>query len=210
MNLATVEIKAFVPARDFELSKRFYRDLGFEVPWSSDDLAYLHAGDSSFLLQKFYNREHAENFMMHLLVRDVEAWWQHVVAQELVERYGVQAEPPEDRPWAIRDFTLTDPAGVLWRIGQNIPATQEEPAMPDEQPKFESTSLSGARFHDVDLRSSSFDDVALADASFSNVSFKGAKFANIDFRNVEISDANVAGMTINGILMTDLLYGKSP
>ena len=25
----TVEIKAFVPARDFELSKRFYADLGF-------------------------------------------------------------------------------------------------------------------------------------------------------------------------------------
>ena len=92
MNLATVEIKAFVPARDFELSKRFYRDLGFEIPWSSDDLAYLHAGDSSFLLQKFYNREHARNFMMHLLVRDVEAWWQHVVAQKLVERYGVAAD----------------------------------------------------------------------------------------------------------------------
>ncbi len=39
MNLDTVEIKAFVPARDFELSKRFYEDLGFSVAWSSDDLA---------------------------------------------------------------------------------------------------------------------------------------------------------------------------
>ena len=124
MNLATVEIKAFVPARDFELSKRFYGDLGFEIPWSSDDLAYLHAGSASFLLQKFYNREHAGNFMMHLLVEDVEAWWRHVVAQELAKRYDVHAEPPEDRPWAIRDFVLTDPAGVLWRIGQNIPSTE--------------------------------------------------------------------------------------
>lgn len=124
LNLQTVELKAFVPAQDFELSKQFYRDLGFDIPWSSDDLAYLHAGDSSFLLQKFYVPEHAGNFMMHLLVADVEAWWQHVQSQRLAERYGVLAQPPEDRPWAIRDFVLTDPAGVLWRIGQNIGGPQ--------------------------------------------------------------------------------------
>jgi len=120
MNLEAVEIKAFVPARDMDLSLRFYRDLGFSVPWSSDELAYLHAGDCSFLLQKFYVAEHAGNFMMHMLVADVESWWRQVQAQQLVERYGVHALPPEDRPWAIRDFVLTDPSGVLWRIGQNI------------------------------------------------------------------------------------------
>lgn len=119
-DLRTVEIKAFVPARDMELSLRFYRDLGFEVPWASDELAYLHAGDCSFLLQEFYVPEHAANFMMHLLVADVDAWWRHVQQQELVERYSVRAQPPEDRPWKIRDFVLTDPSGVLWRIGQNI------------------------------------------------------------------------------------------
>jgi catechol 2,3-dioxygenase-like lactoylglutathione lyase family enzyme len=119
-NLATVEIKAFVPARDFDLSRRFYRDLGFAEPWSSDELAYLHAGSCSFLLQRFYVQQHADNVMMHLLVEDVEAWWRHVGTQRLAERYGVRASPPEDRPWAIRDFTLTDPSGVLWRIGQNI------------------------------------------------------------------------------------------
>lgn len=120
MTLNTVEIKALVPARDMALSLRFYTDLGFTVPWSSDDLAYLHAGDCSFLLQAFPAREHAENFMMHLLVEDVEAWWRHVEAQDLVGRYGVRATPPADRPWRMRDFTLTDPSGVLWRIAQNI------------------------------------------------------------------------------------------
>lgn len=120
MNLQTVEIKAFVPARDFELSKQFYRDLGFSIPWSSDELAYLHAGDCSFLLQKFFVPGHSANFMMHLLVADVDAWWAHVQAQRLAERFGVRALPPEDRPWAIRDFVLDDPTGVMWRIGQNI------------------------------------------------------------------------------------------
>jgi hypothetical protein len=41
-------IKAFVPAKDFELSKRFYADLGFELAWSSGDLAYFHGGGTSF------------------------------------------------------------------------------------------------------------------------------------------------------------------
>ena len=119
-DLRTVEIKAFVPARDMAVSLQFYRDLGFEAPWVSDELAYLYAGGCSFLLQKFFVAEHAGNFMMHLLVEDVDAWWSHVQAQRLAERYGVRAQPPEDRPWQIRDFALTDPAGVLWRIGQNI------------------------------------------------------------------------------------------
>jgi uncharacterized glyoxalase superfamily protein PhnB len=82
-------------------------------------LAYLRHGNASFLLQNFYNEVHAGNFMMHLLVKDVEAWWRHVEARGLVAKYGVKAEPPEDRPWGMRDFVIVDPTGVLWRIGQN-------------------------------------------------------------------------------------------
>ena len=119
-DMAIVEIKAFVPARDFALSKRFYEDLGFEVAWSSEDLAYLRHGDASFLLQNFYNKVHAENFMMHLLVANVDAWWRHIEAQGLIARYRVRAEPPAERPWGMRDFVIIDPTGVLWRIGQNI------------------------------------------------------------------------------------------
>jgi catechol 2,3-dioxygenase-like lactoylglutathione lyase family enzyme len=119
-NMTTVEIKAFIPARDFDLSKRFYQELGFTMAWSSDGLAYFHHGNSSFLLQKFYVKDHADNFMMHMLVEDVEAWWRHVEAQGLAAKYGVRTEPPSDKPWGIRDFCITDPTGVLWRIGQNI------------------------------------------------------------------------------------------
>jgi catechol 2,3-dioxygenase-like lactoylglutathione lyase family enzyme len=120
--METVEIKAFVPAKDFELSKRFYADLGFTVKWASGDLAYVHAGDSSFLLQNFYVKAFAENLMMHLLVKDVGEWWRHVESKQIGKTYGVRVTPPEDRPWGMRDFTVDDPTGVLWRIAQNIPA----------------------------------------------------------------------------------------
>jgi uncharacterized glyoxalase superfamily protein PhnB len=119
-DMTIVEIKAFVPSKDFALSKRFYEDLGFNLAWSSAELAYLHHGNSSFLLQNFYVKEHADNFMMHLLVESVEAWWNHVQAKGLATKYGVYVEPPSDKPWGIRDFVICDPTGVLWRIGQNI------------------------------------------------------------------------------------------
>ena len=118
-NMTTVEIKAFVPSKDFALAKQFYEDLGFTIAWSDDDLAYVRHGHASFLLQNFYEKA-PDNFMMHMLVEDVEAWWQHVQARELATKYGVKTEPPADRPWGIRDFVIVDPTGVLWRIGQNL------------------------------------------------------------------------------------------
>jgi catechol 2,3-dioxygenase-like lactoylglutathione lyase family enzyme len=124
-NRKTLEIKAFVPARDFALSQRFYEDLGFTIASSGDGIAYIHHGNASFLLQDFYNKEHAGNFMMHLLVEDVDAWWEHARARDLAGKYGVQVEPPEQRPWGMRDFVLVDPTGVLWRIAQNVPPRKD-------------------------------------------------------------------------------------
>jgi uncharacterized glyoxalase superfamily protein PhnB len=122
--MGAIEIKAFVPAKDFEISKQFYIDLGFEVGWVSGGMAYMKSGGSAFLLQDFYVKEHAENFMMHLLVDDVDRWWKHVLAQDLMGRYGVRTQGLQDQAWGMRDFCITDPCGVLWRIGQN---TDDEP-----------------------------------------------------------------------------------
>ncbi len=120
MNLAAVEIKAFVPALDLALAKRFYLALGFEIPWSDDELAYVRHGGTSFLLQAFDQPAFAKAFQMHLLVESVDDWHAHVLATAVAERFGVRVGTPEDRPWAMRDFTLFDPSGVLWRIAQNI------------------------------------------------------------------------------------------
>ena len=121
MNLTAVEIKAFVPASDFALSKAFYVDLGFEIPWSDEELAYVRHGETSFLLQAFNEPEFIKNFQMHLLVENVDDWHSRVVASGVAARYGVEVGDPQDQPWAMRDFTLLDPSGVLWRVAQNIP-----------------------------------------------------------------------------------------
>lgn len=120
-NLRTVEIKAFVPAHDFERSQLFYRALGFEIPWSGDGLAYVRFGATSFLLQAFDAPGFSNNFQMHLLVENVDDWHAQVLYANVAERFGVIVGALQDQPWAMRDFTLTDPSGVLWRVAQNIP-----------------------------------------------------------------------------------------
>ncbi len=118
--LSVVEIKAFVPARDFELSKSFYKDIGFTMASDGGGVAYFHFGNSSFLLQDYCDELFPENFIMHLLVADVDAWWNHINASGVVTKYGVKQTSIELQPWRMRDFCLTDPAGVLWRIAQNV------------------------------------------------------------------------------------------
>ena len=47
MEMETIEIKAFVPARDFALSRRFYTDLGFHEDLLSEQMAYFKAGSAA-------------------------------------------------------------------------------------------------------------------------------------------------------------------
>ncbi|QDT89111.1 VOC family protein [Gimesia algae] len=51
--------------------------------------------------------------MMHLSVKSVDAWWEHVQNQKITEKYNVKVTEPEQRSWKMRDFVLTDPSGVL-------------------------------------------------------------------------------------------------
>ena len=47
-----VDIKAFVPSKDSNISKAFYTDLGFTGNWRSDEIAELQIGSFRFLLQR--------------------------------------------------------------------------------------------------------------------------------------------------------------
>ena len=119
MSQRVLELKPFVPAKDFALSRRFYADLGFVEASEVGGVAYFHHGDASFLLQDFYDRSLAENLMLHLLVEDVSAWHARLAGVDIAGRYGVRQSEIVRQTWRMRDFTLTDPSGVLWRIAQN-------------------------------------------------------------------------------------------
>ena len=112
-----LDLKAFVPARDLEVATSFYTDLGFTLNFATKDIAELQLGSYRILLQPFYVKDHAENFMMSLTVEDADVWWERIERIGLIAKYpGTSAKPPKLQPWGLRVLYLIDPTGVLWHI----------------------------------------------------------------------------------------------
>ena len=112
-----LDLKAFVPSKDLELSKRFYSDIGFTLNWANDEVAQFEVGAFRFIVQRFYVKEHAENFMMHLMVEDAGLWWAHFECIKLKEKYpDIMLKPPMMQPWGLRVLYISDPTGTLWHI----------------------------------------------------------------------------------------------
>ena len=110
--------RPFMPARDFDVSKQFYEALGFEKVLDGE-VAIFRAGSSGFILQRYYKKEWAENFMMQLMVDDLDAWWTHISSLDLAKRFDVPSpRAPAMQPWGLRIAYVVDPSGVLWHIAQ--------------------------------------------------------------------------------------------
>jgi hypothetical protein len=110
-------MRPMVPAKDFGLSKRFYIELGFQPRPLTERLAEMQLGAFSFILQDYYVREWADNFVVHVTVSDVGLWWDHIGSLDLAARYGVKLQPPEPQGWAVV-ASVTDPCGVLRRFAE--------------------------------------------------------------------------------------------
>ena len=119
--------RPFLPAKNFELSKSFYDALGFTKTLDGDDVAIYQIGTGGFLLQKFYVKDCAENFMMQLMVDDLDAWWAHVQSLDLKTKFGISMlRAPALQPWGLRVGYMSDPSGVLWHVAQRRPDTPQD------------------------------------------------------------------------------------
>ena len=117
-SLTTLDLRPFIPSRDFAISKAFYELLGFEATWEGDGMVEYQIGNCRFFLQDYYHEGWAQNCMMNLVVLDVAAWWSHICAAGIVEKFaGVKATEPKHQPHGVILY-LTDPSGVLWHIQQ--------------------------------------------------------------------------------------------
>ncbi|MEM6646213.1 MAG: VOC family protein [Bacteroidota bacterium] len=115
------DAKPFVPARHFEVSLAFYQALGWTLNWRNGGLAELELADSRFLLQDFYVKAWAENWMLFVQVDDADAW--HAHAQTVIETgtYGsAGTQPPKDEAYGARVTYVSDPSGVLLHFAQPL------------------------------------------------------------------------------------------
>lgn len=118
--------RPFLPAKDFDLSKRFYVAWGFEKLFDGE-VAIFKVGAGGFILQRYYQKEWAENFMMHLMVDDLDAWWAHLQSLDLPGRFAAPPpKPPAMQPWGLRVAFVVDPSGVLWHVAQRPDAAKDQ------------------------------------------------------------------------------------
>jgi hypothetical protein len=107
----------FVPSgADYDASRRLFAELGFEELWESGGYAGFRNGDAQFTLQRFDDETFAGNFMVTIVVGDLDAWWRAVSAMRLDERYPrFRIKPPTQFPWG-REVNFIDLAGVCWHV----------------------------------------------------------------------------------------------
>ncbi|MEZ4701256.1 MAG: VOC family protein [Rhodothermales bacterium] len=118
--------RPFVPAKDFNRSREFYEALGFDKLLDGE-VAIFAAGSGGFILQRFYQKDLAENLMMQLMVDDLDAWWRHIEALDLPARFGVSApKAPKLQPWGLRVAYVVDPSGVLWHVAERRPGVAHD------------------------------------------------------------------------------------
>ena len=123
----TESARPFLPALDYATSKAFYEALGFAKELDGDDVTIYRIGSTSFLLQRYYQKEWAENFMMQLLVDELDTWGGHIVSLDLPATFGVPApKAPAMQPWGLRIAYVIDPSGVLWHVAQRRPGVMHD------------------------------------------------------------------------------------
>lgn len=113
-------IRPFIGAENFEVSRRFYRDLGFGERVLFPNMSYFHTGTIGFYLQDAYVKDWVDNTMLFMEVDDVDRYWKELVALDLSSKYErVRLTPIRTLDWG-RECFLHDPSGILWHFGEFV------------------------------------------------------------------------------------------
>ncbi|MFD2167002.1 lactoylglutathione lyase [Thalassotalea euphylliae] len=106
-----IDIRTFIPCKDFDVSKSFYTEIGFTPEDASEDLTLFQNGKCFFFLQRFYNEELAKNFMLQVCVADIDA------AFDLCEKsaHKTKISPIQRERWG-KVFFVWGPVGELLHI----------------------------------------------------------------------------------------------
>jgi catechol 2,3-dioxygenase-like lactoylglutathione lyase family enzyme len=119
MNHQSRSIRSFIGAKDFELSRNFYNDLGFRESVISKNMSYFNVyGTLGFYLQDAYVEDWVNNSMIFLEVDNVEQYYNDLKELELQKKYkDVKLVPIRIDDWG-RECFLHDPSGILWHFGE--------------------------------------------------------------------------------------------
>lgn len=113
-----LSLEPFVPSgNNFESSKQFFKELGFKINWDQGDYIGFQKDDCRFILQKFNNKEFAENFMLSVKVTNIDEFRNSILEKQLPQKFGVRISEITMQPYG-REVNLIDIAGVCWHFVQ--------------------------------------------------------------------------------------------
>jgi len=111
-----LSLQPFVPSgSNFEGSKQFFTELGFNIAWDADDYIGFERDGCRFILQKFDNKAFAENFMISVRINNAEEFWKEVSSKQLTEKFGIRLGKPTQEPYG-KEVNIIDLAGVCWHF----------------------------------------------------------------------------------------------
>lgn len=111
-------IRPFIGAKDFTISRRFYKELGFRESILSPGFSYFQTNGLGFYLQDGYIKDWIDNTMVFLEIDNVDRYYNDLLALNLPSKYeGVRLTAVREFDWG-RECYLHDPSGVLWHFGE--------------------------------------------------------------------------------------------
>ncbi len=113
------DLRTFVGAKDFEVSRDFYIALGWRVNFDEGEIAELELCGQCFYLQRYYHEDWCNNSMLHLTVEDATAWYEKIESVLALKSYGnARTKPPIAADYAKFVTHMWDPSDVLWHLAQ--------------------------------------------------------------------------------------------
>ena len=111
-------IRPFIGAINYEESRNFYRDLGFQEIILSSQMSYFNTGSLGFYLQNAYVKDWINNTMVFMEVENVKQFWNELMELDLTSKYEtVKLIPIRELEWGKECF-VHDPSGNLWHFGE--------------------------------------------------------------------------------------------
>ena len=111
-------MRPFLGAKDFDLSRQFYRDIGFSEFEIDPSMSVFRMERFSFYLQRAYVKDWVDNTMVFLEVEHPEVYLEHLKSLELPDTYGrVKITGMHYNDWGC-EFFMHDPSGILWHVGK--------------------------------------------------------------------------------------------
>lgn len=113
-----LSLEPFIPSGiDFEKSKNLFVALGFEINWDAGDYVGFKKDECKFILQKYDNKDFAENLMINVRVDDVQEFRKNIIENKLPEKFGIRIGGITNQPYG-KEVNVIDIAGVCWHFVQ--------------------------------------------------------------------------------------------